>query len=74
MNPNIQRPTDLGHRTEPLAADSLARNDRVVISIDELPYLVDAVTDLPNGGVRVAYSSGDTVEYAVGEQVAVVSD
>ncbi|MEU3218665.1 hypothetical protein [Streptomyces sp. NPDC006971] len=45
-----------------------------MISDDELPYLVDAVADMPDGGVRVTYSSGDTVEYAVGEQVAVVDD
>lgn len=63
MNVNTQ--------TELIAADSLTRNDQVVISADELPYLVDAVTDLPNGGARVTYSSGDTVEYAAGEQVAV---
>ncbi|MGW5048434.1 hypothetical protein [Streptomyces griseoluteus] len=59
-------------RTEQRPADSLTRNDRVVISGDELPYLVDAVADMPAGGVRVTYSSGDTVEYAAGEQVAVV--
>ncbi|MFE9406866.1 hypothetical protein ACFYNY_34725 [Streptomyces sp. NPDC006530] len=61
-----------GRRTEPVTADSLTRNDRVVIPGDELPYLVDAVTDAPDGGVRVTYSSGDIVEYAAGEQVAVV--
>ncbi|MFI7396234.1 hypothetical protein [Streptomyces tendae] len=64
MNANTQ--------TEPTAADSLTRNDRVVISTDELPYLVDVVTDMPDGAVRVTYSSGDTVEYAAGEQVALV--
>ncbi|MGW9436781.1 hypothetical protein [Streptomyces sp. NPDC055607] len=59
-------------RTEQIAAGSLMRNDRVVIDADELPYLVDAVADIPDGGVRVTYSSGDAVEYAAGEQVAVV--
>ncbi|MFF8387849.1 hypothetical protein ACF053_29990 [Streptomyces kanasensis] len=43
-----------------------------MIDDDKLPYLVDVVADLLAGGVRVTYSSGDTVEYAAGEQVAVV--
>ncbi|MEV4042781.1 hypothetical protein [Streptomyces sp. NPDC049744] len=60
------------HRTEPLAADLLTRNDRVVRNADELPYLVDAVEDMPNGKVHVTYSSGDIVEYAAGEEVAVL--
>ncbi|WP_309050034.1 hypothetical protein [Streptomyces sp.] len=59
-------------RTEQIAADSLARNDRVVINDGELPYLVDAVVVIADGGVRVTYSSMDTVEYAAGEQVAIV--
>ncbi|MFB6670184.1 hypothetical protein [Streptomyces parvus] len=67
MNMNPQK------RTEQLPADSLTRNDRVVISADELPYLVDVVTGMSDGGVRVTYSSGDTVDYAAGEQVAVVA-
>jgi hypothetical protein len=73
MNVNTKMPAAPCPRTEPIAADSLTRNDRVVISADELPYLVDMVTDMPNGGVCVTYSSGDTVEYAAGEQVAVVA-
>ncbi|MFD3889987.1 hypothetical protein [Streptomyces microflavus] len=60
-------------RTEQLPADSLMRNDRVVISADELPYLVDVVANMPDGGVRVTYSSGDTVDYAAGQQVAVIA-
>ncbi|MBT2404642.1 MULTISPECIES: hypothetical protein [unclassified Streptomyces] len=55
-----------------IPANCLARNDRVIISSDEMPYLVDAVADTPAGGVRVTYSSGDIVEYAAGEEVAVV--
>ncbi|MEW1699374.1 MULTISPECIES: hypothetical protein [unclassified Streptomyces] len=55
-----------------IPANCLARNSRVIISSDEMPYLVDTVTDTPAGGVRVAYSSGDTVEYAVDEEVAIV--
>ncbi|MBB6439383.1 hypothetical protein [Streptomyces candidus] len=62
----------MNDRTELITADCLMRNDRVVINSDELPYLVDAVTDMPNGRVRVTYSSGDAVEYATGEQVAVI--
>ncbi|QNS09430.1 hypothetical protein [Streptomyces xanthii] len=59
-------------RSSQTPAQSLTRNDRVVIHEDELPYLVDTVADMPHGGVRVTYSSGDTVEYAAGDQVAVV--
>ncbi|MFJ2589662.1 hypothetical protein [Streptomyces sp. NPDC087538] len=57
-----------------VTAGSLTRNDRVVVSSDELPYLVDAVVDIPNGGVRVTYSSGDTVEYAAKDEVPIVGE
>ena len=57
-----------------VTADSLTRNDQVVISSDELPYLVDAVLDTPNGRVRVTYSSGDTVEYAAKDEVSIVGE
>jgi len=53
-------------------ADSLMRNDRVAVHSDEMAYLVDTVTDMPNGGVRVTYSSGDTVEYAANEKVTII--
>ncbi|MFJ3365833.1 hypothetical protein [Streptomyces anthocyanicus] len=55
-----------------IPADSLTRNDRVVVNDDELPYLVDKVMDTSDGGVRVTYSSGDTVEYAAGDEVAII--
>ncbi|MER7688780.1 hypothetical protein [Streptomyces sp. NPDC097610] len=55
-----------------VTADSLMRNDRVVVNSDELAYLVDKVMDTPDGGVRVTYSSGDTVEYAAGDEVAII--
>ncbi|MET8703606.1 hypothetical protein ABZW10_32865 [Kitasatospora sp. NPDC004723] len=54
-----------------VAVEELGRNDRVVIDAEELPYLVDAVDDLPGGGVRVTYSSGDAVEYAAGVKVSI---
>ncbi|MFC8223815.1 hypothetical protein ACFUTY_37310 [Streptomyces sp. NPDC057362] len=62
----------MSSRISPTPAQSLWRNDRVVIHEDELPYLVDAVEDMPHGGVRVTYSSGDVAEYAAGDQVAVI--
>lgn len=55
-----------------IAADSLVRNDQVVINPDEFPYLVDVVEDTSGGGVRVTYSSGDVVEYEAGAEVSVV--
>jgi hypothetical protein len=55
-----------------IPAHSLWRDDRVVIHRDEMAYLVDRVTDMPNGGVRVTYSSGDTVEYAADDEVAII--
>ncbi|MEU2455715.1 hypothetical protein ABZ605_37220 [Streptomyces sp. NPDC012765] len=55
-----------------IPANWLARDSRVIISSDEMPYLVDTVTDTPAGGVRVVYSSGDIVEYAADEEVAIV--
>lgn len=55
-----------------ISADLLKRDDRVVLEADELPYLIDAVEDLPNGaGVRVTYSSGDVVEYAADDKVTI---
>ncbi|MFD9692253.1 hypothetical protein ACFWXO_41555 [Kitasatospora sp. NPDC059088] len=55
-----------------VTAASLRRNDRIVLHGDELPYLVDDVVDIPNGRVRVTFSSGDEVEYAAEDKVAVV--
>jgi hypothetical protein len=50
----------------------LMRNDRVVISSDELPYLVDSVRDTVNGTVRVTYSSGDVIEYAAADELTII--
>ncbi|MFD8335512.1 hypothetical protein ACFV42_23060 [Streptomyces solisilvae] len=58
--------------TSVIPANTLGRNDRVVINDDELPYLVDEVSDLPNGRVRVAYSSGDVIEYAGTDELTVL--
>ncbi|MEU0940710.1 hypothetical protein [Embleya sp. NPDC005971] len=55
-----------------ITADSLARNDRVVIGSDELPYLVDEVMDMPHGRVRVTYSSGDVVEYPADAEIVII--
>jgi hypothetical protein len=55
-----------------IPAGSLVRNESVVVDRDELPYLVDKVVDMPTGGVRVTYSSGDIVEYAADDEVAII--
>lgn len=55
-----------------ITAGSLMRNDRVEVNRDELPYLVDKVVDMPTGGVRVTYSSGDIVEGAADDEVAII--
>ncbi|ONK10398.1 hypothetical protein [Streptomyces sp. MP131-18] len=57
---------------ETITATELARNSRVIIERGEQPYLVDAVADMPNGAVRVTYSSGDTIEYAADTEVTVL--
>jgi len=57
-----------------IPASDLGRNHSVVINDDELPYLVDKVTDLPNGRVRVVYSSGDVIEYAGDHELTVIDD
>jgi hypothetical protein len=46
-----------------IPAASLGRNYQVIIDPDDHPYLVDSVSELPDGGVRVTYSSGDIIEY-----------
>lgn len=53
-------------------ASSLGRNSQVVLDPDEMPYLVDSVSDLPGGKVQVTYSSGDIVEYAADEELSVL--
>lgn len=53
-------------------ASELVRNDRVVLRHDELPYLVDSVSNMGTGAVRVRYSSGDVAEYAAGTQLTVI--
>ncbi|MGW9657841.1 hypothetical protein ACWHAG_20890 [Streptomyces albidoflavus] len=54
-----------------ITANSLWRNDRVVVD-DGLPYLVDEVSDAPDGGVDVKFSSGDTSHYAAEDKVRIV--
>lgn len=61
------------NRREKIPANSLQRNDRVVIREDELPYLVDSIIDVPDNTVRVTYSSGDIVDYASNEEVTVIA-
>lgn len=55
-----------------ITAGTLLRNDRVVINHDEMPYLVDAVNEMPGGTVRVTYSSGDVIEYALGDELTII--
>lgn len=55
-------------------ADHLGRGSRVVVNADEMPYLVDSVEDLPDGRIRVTYSSGDRIEYGADDKVALVAD
>ncbi|MFD6781300.1 hypothetical protein ACWGSE_26565 [Streptomyces diastaticus] len=54
-----------------ITADSLGRNDRVVVD-DGLPYLVDKVSEATDGGVLVQFSSGDTAHYAAEDEVRIV--
>jgi len=62
----------MSNGTSVIPAKALFRDDRVIIRTDELPYLVDKVTDLPDGRVRVAYSSDDVIEYAGHHELTVI--
>lgn len=57
-----------------IRADELFRHSSVIRDPGEMPYLVDSVTDLESGLVRVVYSSGDVDEYEPHSEVKVVSD
>jgi hypothetical protein len=55
-----------------ITADELTRNDRVKLADDEIAYLVDSVTDLPDGRVQVVFSSGDVAEYAPNAEISII--
>lgn len=52
-------------------ANSLIRNDRVQVYVDEMSFLVDNVEETPNAGVRVTYSSGLVLDYPYDANVQV---
>lgn len=62
---------NLTTRTEVIRADDLARNSRVILDLDDRPFLVDSVEDTADGTLRVTFSSGDVLDYRPGAPVVV---
>lgn len=55
-----------------IAAEHLARNSRVVLDLDEMPYLVDSIaTGMKPNIILVTFSSGDMKTYTPREPVIV---
>ena len=55
-----------------IAANELGRNSRVVLDLDEMPYLVDSVTPgMKPDTLLVTFSSGDMRTYTPREPVIV---
>lgn len=53
-----------------IAAEDLARNSRVVLDLDEMPYLVDSITPgMKPDTLLVTFSSGDIRSYTPREPV-----
>lgn len=54
------------------AAENLARNSRVILDMDEMPYLVDSVAPgMRPDTLMVTFSSGDIRTYAPREPVVI---
>lgn len=53
-----------------IAAADLYRNTRVVLDLDEMPHLVDSVTE-QDGSLVVVFSSGEQRVYSPTEPVVI---
>ena len=54
-----------------IAAADLYRNTRVVLDLNEMPHLVDSVTEQADGNLSVVFSSGEQRIYGPAEPVVI---